>query len=292
MRVGLIGLGVMGWRIGVNLKNAGKLDVVYNRTQSKAEEFSRKFGVMKASSVQDLSKEVDLILLMLSDDQAVRDTVNLLLENVKGKTVVDMSTISPSLSVELAKEVEKRGGTMYDAPVVGTSIMVEQKRLNVLVGGPEHGFQEIKSLLLNTASTVLYMGRNGMGLYAKLVNNLLIGAYVASMAEAFNLGVRSGLDPKQVSEFLAKYSSARSPTSELKADMMATRDYSTQFATKHMRKDLEIIEREAQKLGVINPMSSLALQLYRMAEAMGLSEKDYASVLEIYSMSSRGKVDS
>ncbi|MEM4076958.1 MAG: NAD-binding protein, partial [Metallosphaera sp.] len=141
----------------------------------------------------------------------------------------------------------------------------------------------VKELLSSTASSVLYMGKNGMGLYAKLVNNLLIGTYVASMAEAFNLGVNSGLSPEQVAEFLAKFSSARSPTSELKAGKMASRDYSTQFATKHMRKDLEIIDREAQKLGVINPMSALALQLYRMAEYLGLSESDYASVLEVYS---------
>ncbi|AWR99938.1 NAD(P)-dependent oxidoreductase [Metallosphaera hakonensis] len=283
MRVGLVGLGVMGWRIGVNLKNSGKLDVVYNRTQSKAQEFSERYQVKSASSLKELVQDSDFIILMLSDDTAVRETVTSMIPMLKGKTLIDMSTISPSLSMELAIEVSKVGGKMYDAPVVGTSIMVEQKKLTVLVGGPEEGFREVQDLLMSTASSVLYMGKNGMGLYAKLVNNLLIGAYVASMAEAFNLGVRSGLDPKQVAEFLAKYSSARSPTSEIKAGKMATRDYSTQFATKHMRKDLEIIDREAQKLGIINPMSSLALQLYRMAEAMGFTEEDYVSVLEVFS---------
>ncbi|ABP95914.1 MULTISPECIES: NAD(P)-dependent oxidoreductase [Metallosphaera] len=282
MRVGLAGLGVMGWRIGVNLRNAGKLDVVYNRTSSKAEEFSRKYQVKMAKSVRELAQESDVIILMLSDDSAVKGVVSDILPVVKGKTIVDMSTISPSVSMELATQVFNAGGRMYDAPVVGTSIMVEQKKLTVLVGGPEEGFPEIRDLLSHTASTVLYMGKNGMGLYAKLVNNLLIGAYVASMAEAFNLGVKSGLDPKLVAEFLAKYSSARSPTSEIKAGKMATRDYSTQFATKHMRKDLEIIDREAQKLGVINPMSSLALQLYRMAESWGFSEDDYIAVLEVF----------
>ncbi|AEB94576.1 NAD(P)-dependent oxidoreductase [Metallosphaera cuprina] len=283
MRVGLIGLGVMGYRIGTNLVKEGKLHVVYNRTTKKADEFGKQYGVKVAKSARDLTSDSDVILLMLSDDQAVNEVVNEIKSNMNGKILIDMSTISPSLSISLASDVMKVGGKMYDAPVVGTSIMVEQKRLTVLVGGPQDGFQSVKELLSSTASSVLYMGKNGMGLYAKLVNNLLIGTYVASMAEAFNLGVNSGLSPEQVAEFLAKFSSARSPTSELKAGKMASRDYSTQFATKHMRKDLEIIDREAQKLGVINPMSALALQLYRMAEYLGLSESDYASVLEVYS---------
>ncbi|EHP68478.1 MAG: NAD(P)-dependent oxidoreductase [Metallosphaera yellowstonensis] len=287
MRIGLIGLGVMGWRIGANLAKAGRLHVVYNRTSVKAEQFSREYGVRNAESIQRLAEESDVILTVLADDVAVQEVVEGLLPKVKGRILVEMSTISPPLSIRLAEKVKGAGGVMYDAPLVGTSIMVEQKKLTVLVGGPEEGFQNLKELLSHTASAILYMGPNGMGLYAKLVNNLLIGAYVAAMAEAFNMGVRSGLDPEKVSEFLAKYSSARSPTSELKAPKMATRDYSTQFATRHMRKDLEIIDKEAQRLGVPIPMSALALQLYRMVEAIGLSEKDYSSIFEIYSKFTR-----
>ncbi len=163
MRVGLVGLGVMGWRIGVNLKNSGKLDVVYNRTQSKAQEFSERYQVKSASSLKELVQDSDFIILMLSDDTAVRETVTSMIPMLKGKTLIDMSTISPSLSMELAIEVSKVGGKMYDAPVVGTSIMVEQKKLTVLVGGPEEGFREVQDLLMSTASSVLYMGKNGMG---------------------------------------------------------------------------------------------------------------------------------
>jgi 3-hydroxyisobutyrate dehydrogenase len=171
---------------------------------------------------------------------------------------------------------------MFDAPVIGTSTFVEQKKLVVLVGGPKEKFDIVYDILKETASSIVYMGSNGMGLYAKLVNNLLLGSYVAAIAEAYNFGLKAGLDPQQIANLLSSLSSARSPTTELKMPKLVKGDYSTQFATKHMRKDLEIIMRESQNLKVITPISSLALQLYKMAEALGYSEFDFVSVLEVF----------
>lgn len=282
MKIGLAGLGVMGWRIGANLAKDGKLDIVYNRTDSKARQFSEKYGVQHAISVEELFQEADMIITMLSDDRAVQSFINKSLPLVKGKTIVDMSTISPSLSMELAQEVRNKGGMMYDAPVIGTSVFVEQRKLIVLLGGPQERAEEVSSVLSSTASQVLYIGPNGSGLYAKLVNNLMVGAYVASLAEAFNLGKSAGISDEVVSKILVNYGSVRSPTSEIKVPKLVSRDYETQFAVRHMRKDLEIISREAERLNIPNPMSSIALQLYRLAEMMGLSEMDYVSVYEIY----------
>jgi 3-hydroxyisobutyrate dehydrogenase len=116
----------------------------------------------------------------------------------------------------------------------------------------------------------------------------LLGAYVVAIGEAFNFGVVSGLDKEQVETVLTKLSSARSPTTELKVPKLVKQDYTTQFATKHMRKDLEIIQGEATHESVVVPMSSLALQFYRMAEGMGLSEEDFCSVYEVFRKFSRG----
>lgn len=120
MRVGLIGLGVMGWRIGVNLARAGKLHAVYNRTLSKAQQFSMEYGVTYAKSPRELAEGSDVILTVLSDDAAVKGIVEEILPTMKGRTLLEMSTISPSLSVELAERVSRTGGRMYDAPLVGT----------------------------------------------------------------------------------------------------------------------------------------------------------------------------
>ncbi|AOL15633.1 3-hydroxyisobutyrate dehydrogenase [Sulfolobus sp. A20] len=282
MKIGLIGLGVMGYRIGANLAKASKLDLVYNRTQQVADKFSKDYGVAKASSIEELVKKSDVILTMLADDKAVSSVVEPIIPLMKGKILVDMSTISPTLSIELAKRISENNGVMFDSPVIGTSTFVEQKKLVVLVGGPKDKFDIVHDILKETSSAVVYMGNNGMGLYAKLVNNLLLASYVVAIAEAYNFGLKAGLDPKQISNILTNLSSARSPTTELKAPKLVNEDYLVQFATKHMRKDLEIIIRESQNLKAITPLSSISLQLYRMAEALGLSEKDFISVVEVF----------
>ncbi|AWR95037.1 NAD(P)-dependent oxidoreductase [Acidianus brierleyi] len=282
MKIGLIGLGVMGWRIGANLAKDSKLDFVYDRTLSKAEDFSKKYGTKYFTSIKDLVKNSDYVLTMLSDDNAVSSVYGDIIPESSGKILVDMSTISPSLSIEISKKIKENGGIMCDSPVIGTSIFVEQKRITFLVGGPKDKFTDVKNILQSTASNIFYMGSNGMGLYAKLVNNLLLGAYASALAEAFNFGIKSGLDPNDVVKLLSELSSSKSPTSEIKSPKMLNGDYSTQFATKHMRKDLEIVQKESQNLKVITPLSSLALQLFRMAEAMGYSEADYISVVEVF----------
>jgi 3-hydroxyisobutyrate dehydrogenase len=282
MKIGLIGLGVMGWRIGTNLAKDNKLDFVYNRTLSKAEDFSKKYNTKYFTSIKDLVKNSDYILTMLSDDNAVSSVYNDIIPESSGKIIIDMSTISPSLSIAISKKVRENGGIMYDSPVIGTSIFVEQKKITFLVGGPKEKFDDVKNILQSTASSIFYMGSNGMGLYAKLVNNLLLGAYASALAEAFNFGIKSGLNPNDVVKLLSELSSSKSPTSEIKSPKMLNGDYSTQFATKHMRKDLEIVEKESQNIKVITPLSSLALQFFRMAEAMGYSEADYISVVEVF----------
>lgn len=271
----------MGWRIAANLAAEGLLSAVYNRTRARAEEFSRKFGVRAADGYEDLAKSSDLIITMLSDDAAVRDVALRLMPHISGKILVDMSTISPATSVELAGEAARRGGVMFDAPVIGTSVAVEKRAIVVLVGGPREHYAEVEGVLRRTASAVVYVGPNGYGLYAKLVNNLFLGVYLAALAEAFNLGLKAGLSPQFLVDLLTKYSSARSPTSELKAPKLASRDYSAQFAVKHMRKDLEIVQEEARRLEVPLPLSSLSLQLFRLAEGLGLSEDDVAAVYEV-----------
>ncbi|MGC8597759.1 MAG: NAD(P)-dependent oxidoreductase [Thermocladium sp.] len=282
MKIGLIGLGVMGYRIGANLAKAGKLHAVFNRTMDKAIKFGAEHNVAVANSIRELVENSDIVLTMLSNDDAVSAVIREAIPHIKGKTVIDLSTISPSTSIDLAMQVKRNGGEMMDAPVIGTSIHVEQKKLAVLVGGPEELFDLAKDILMETASSVTYMGGNGMGLYAKLVNNLLLGTYVAAIGEAYWFGVRSGLKPSDVEKVLRELSSARSPTTDLKLPKIMRGDYSTQFALKHMRKDLEIIQKEAQGLGMPVPLSALALQLYRLVEETENGELDFSTVAELF----------
>ncbi|MGC8606910.1 MAG: NAD(P)-dependent oxidoreductase [Vulcanisaeta sp.] len=285
VKVGLAGLGVMGWRIAKNLRDAGLLIGVYNRSFDKALRFSREFGVEAFKVPSELAKVSDVVITMLSDDDAVRNVIagsdGVLNDLRPGSLVIDMSTISPSVSIELANIVKSRGSDMVDAPVIGTSVAVERKEIVVLVGGSEEAFNRAKDVLQYTAKTIIHVGPNGFGLYAKLINNALLGSYVVALAEVVQLGKAFGLSDSVILDVLTKLSSARSPTSELKVPKMLSGDYSVQFALKHMRKDLDIVNKEASVRGVPIPMASLALQFYRMAERLGLSEEDFAVVLKV-----------
>ncbi|WP_069808115.1 NAD(P)-dependent oxidoreductase [Vulcanisaeta thermophila] len=288
VRVGLVGLGVMGWRIAKNLRDDGLLVGIYNRTQEKAQRFAREYGVEAFKTPAELTRNVDVIITMLSDDDAVRAVITgpegVLTGLRGGELVIDMSTISPSTSIELAGLVKSRGADMVDAPVIGTSVAVERRELVVLVGGTDEAFQRARDILIHTAKVVVHVGPNGYGLYAKLINNALLGSYVVALAEAVNLGRAFGLSDSVIMDVLTRLSSARSPTSELKVPKILSNDFSVQFAVRHMRKDLDIISREAALRGVPIPMASLALQFYRMAERAGFSDEDFAAVFKILSV--------
>jgi 3-hydroxyisobutyrate dehydrogenase len=283
--VGVIGLGTMGWRIAKVLREDGLLRGVYNRTPSKARAFAEEFKVKVYGNPAELARDVDVVLSIVSDDDAVRAVMlgdGGVLNGVKGGSlVIEMSTISPSTSIELAKLVKGRGGLMVDAPVIGTSVLVERRQAVVLVGGEDEAFEKAREVVSRFASSVVHVGPNGYGLYAKLVNNALLGSYVAALAEVVNLGEAMGLSGDVITDVLVKLSSARSPTSELKVPKMIKGDFSVQFATKHMRKDLDLVSKEASRLRVPIPLASLSLQLYRIAEAMGLSDEDFSAVIKV-----------
>ena len=283
--VGVIGLGTMGWRIAKVLREDGLLRGVYNRTPSKARAFAEEFKVKVYGNPAELARDVDVVLSIVSDDDAVRAVMlgdGGVLNGVKGGSlVIEMSTISPSTSIELAKLVKGRGGLMVDAPVIGTSVLVERRQAVVLVGGEDEAFEKAREVVSHFASSVVHVGPNGYGLYAKLVNNALLGSYVAVLAEVVNLGEAMGLSGDVITDVLVKLSSARSPTSELKVPKMIKGDFSVQFATKHMRKDLDLVSKEASRLRVPIPLASLSLQLYRIAEAMGLSNEDFSAVIKV-----------
>jgi len=269
--------------VGEKLADAGSLQMVYNRTQAKAAAFAKSRPVGVAQSAQQLVRECDIVLSVLSDDEAVSsffDGVSGV--PVKGKTFLDMSTIGPSASVAIASDVKGRGGSMLDVPVVGSANMVERKEAVLMVGGEAADFERVAPLLHHIANVVLHIGPNGAGLRLKLVHNLVLASYVIALGEAVNFGLGGGLDPKTIENLLVSLSSIRSPNSALKVPKILGSDYAVQFSLKHMIKDLGIIEAEARRQHSPIPMGSLALQLYYLAEKQGLAEKDFSAVAELF----------
>ncbi len=283
MKVGLVGLGIIGSRVGEKLADSGSLHLVYNRTQARAAAFGKARGVGVSGSAQELVRESDVVLTVLSDDEAVSSFFGGISGvPVQAKTFIDMSTIGPSISVAIASDIARRGASMLDVPVVGSANMVEKKEAVLLVGGEDVDFERVKPLLGQIAKVVLHIGPNGAGLRLKLVHNLVLASYVVSLGEAVNFGLNGGLDPKMIEHLLVSLSSIRSPNSALKVPKILSSDYAMQFSLKHMIKDLNIIEAEARKQRSVIPMGSLALQLYRLAEKRGLAEKDFSAVAELF----------
>jgi len=275
MEVTVLGLGTMGWRIAKNYAKAGMLKGVWNRTEEKSKLFSKEFGVPFVSLDKISSR---FILLSLSDDDAVTSVVRKI--DVKGKVIIDTSTISPRTSKSLAKEISSMGGVMYDAPVTG-STGIEERKATVMLGGPKEGVEEVISLLKVTANKVIYVGDNGSGLYLKLVNNLVAASYMEALAEAFTLAERAGLDLEIVSSFLSDGSIISSPLSSMKSRMLKERNYITQFRLSLMAKDLRIIDQECSSLGVANMTSSVTAKLFASALRSGLGDLDMASIYEL-----------
>ncbi len=282
MRIALIGLGIMGSRISFNLYKAGMINEVYDRKPEKAREFSGKYGIKYDEKIENVVKDNDVIITVLYNDDSVNDVYERIIPYSGNKIFVDMSTISPETSISISEKVREHNGLMYDAPVIGTSVMIENKTANILVGGDISNFEDIKKILINTSANVIYIGNNGYGLYAKLMNNLFLGTYISTLAESFVFGEKMGLDDKTISEILLKFSNVRSPTSDLKVPKMTGRDYSVQFSVKNMLKDLEIVQEEGRKHHIPLPESAIGSQMFRAAMAAGYGEEDAASVFEIY----------
>ena len=283
MKLGLIGLGVMGWRIAANLKEAGFIHAVYNRTRSKAEEFEARFGVKASSDLEDLVKQCDLIVTVLSDDSAAREVYDRLLAGAgPEKTFLDMSTISPTTSIEIANRLSQKGASMLDVPIIGSAGMLERREAVLLVGGRESDFKRVIPVLEAITKEVIHVGANGSGLNLKLVQNLALASYIVTLSEAVHFGLASGLKPELLERLFLSLSSIRSPNSAIKIPKILKADYSTQFSLKHMIKDLGLIESQAQRTGAAIPIGSISLQLYRLAAKQGFKDEDYVAVAELF----------
>ncbi|WP_162568943.1 NAD(P)-dependent oxidoreductase [Acidianus sulfidivorans] len=280
MKVGVVGLGLMGSRIAKNFAKDGLLTAVWNRTEEKAIKFSKEFGIPYIQ-LENLPDYADAIILVLSDDNAVTNVIKRLLPKIKGKILIDMSTITPEVSIELATLIKNMGGLMYDAPLTG-SVGIEERKATVMVGGPKEKSEEVVNLLKHTANNVLYIGENGSGLFMKLVNNLLASSYMTALAEAYSLGIKAGLKAEKITEFLSNYSIVSSPLSKLKCPKIEQNNFEPQFSLKLMTKDLRIINKECENLGVTNFISSLVLKLHELALKNNLENLDMSAIYLLY----------
>jgi 2-hydroxy-3-oxopropionate reductase len=279
-KVGFIGLGMMGSPMSKNLLKAGFELTVWNRTASKMKEIIDS-GAKPATSAKEVAERSQVTITMLtgsSDSEEVILGKNGVLEGMRPETVViDMSTISPTISKHIASEVAKKGCKMLDAPVGGTVSVAANAALTIQVGGDKQVFEEHRDIFAAMGKNIFYIGGNGMGCYMKLVANAIMGTNMAVLAEAMCLGAKVGIQTDLMLEVL-KNSASSSRVLEVRGPNIVKGEYKAQFMLKLLFKDLGIALDTAAGDSVPLPMVGLVRQIYGQALVDGKGDEDYSAI--------------
>jgi L-threonate 2-dehydrogenase len=278
--VGIVGLGLLGSAVAGRLRAAGR-DVVGHDVVAERQRVLEAIGGRAAASAAGVAETADPICIVLPSLAAVEDVVlgaRGLAAAARGRTVVQMSTISPALTERLARECAARGVGFLDCPISGTSAMVARGDGIIFVGGDRAAYERWRPLLETILPRAIHVGVAGQAMVLKLVANLLVAVHSAAAAEALSMVERAGLDVPQALELLGS-SAATSRMLEVRGPLIAKRDFPAQMKLELFMKDLHLIQEAAGTLGAPIPLTDVAERLYAAAHAAGHGAEDLAVVV-------------
>lgn len=271
-RVGFIGLGIMGQGMTRNLLRAGFALRVWNRTASKMEPLVQA-GAIAAQSPAEVAAHSDVTITCVSDTPDVRTVIlgdDGVIEGVNpGALVIDMSTISPAVTREIATRLAEKGAAMLDAPISGGSEGAAKGTLAIMVGGASSDFERALPVLQAMGKTITHVGGHGHGQMVKLVNQILVVGNALAMSEALLFAQAGGLD-LQKTLAAVENGAAGSWMLSNRAPQILKRDWRPGFMIDLQQKDVRLVLGEADQLGVPVLVSSLVFNLYRTLQAEGL----------------------
>jgi 3-hydroxyisobutyrate dehydrogenase len=271
IRVGLIGLGIMGKPMAENLLRAGFPLTVYNRSQKRADSL-RDMGAQVVASPRDVAAGSEVIITIVSDSPDVLAVIlgaNGVIEGVQGGSVlIDMSTISPQVTRDIAAKLKDRGVQMLDAPVSGGQKGAIEGTLSIMVGGDAEVLERVRPVLLAMGKTITHIGSNGMGQVCKLANQIAVGVNNLAVSEALIFAAKAGADPEKVLQAL-QGGAANSWAFQNLAPKILRRDFSPGFMVKLQQKDLRLVLDAARELSLPLPGTALTHQLYHAVETRG-----------------------
>ena len=276
--ISFIGIGLMGMPMAKNILTKGYKLTVFNRTISKAERLS-KDGATIVKSIKDAVKNSDLIITMLSDDEAVLSVIKnkQFLENVKsGSILIDMSSTKPATAKKIADLLKQKKIDFLDAPVSGGTIGAENASLAIMAGGNENSFKKVLGIL-NSMGTATLVGPVGSGQIAKLANQIIVGVTIGAVAEALHLCQKSGADPKK---FIKAVEGGFADSKILKnhGKKMIEGNFTPGGKTSTHLKDMNNILESAKNVNLILPISGLIENMYQDLVNKGNSDKDHSSL--------------
>ncbi|MCC7367805.1 MAG: 3-hydroxyisobutyrate dehydrogenase [Chloroflexi bacterium] len=288
-RVGFVGVGTMGKLMAINLLKRHIPVTAYDLNPAPLDEL-REYGAEIVDSAKAAAAAGEVIVTMLPSSPHVEAAVlgaGGVLEGMRpGSVLVDMSTIDPLVSKSVAEKVAAAGFTMLDAPVSGGSVGARDATLTIMVGGPAGVFEEVRPILEAMGKNVIHCGENGMGEVVKVVNNLIAGVSMAVVAEAYNIGIRAGADPKVMYDVISKSSGrcwshdVNLPIGDVIPVTPANQDYEPGFMVDLMRKDLGLAISAAKGVQAPAIMAAAAEQLYGSASNLGFGRRDMSAVVK------------
>jgi len=281
--VGFIGLGIMGRPMALNLRRAGHALCVHARRADSVEPLVAA-GASACTSPAEVARQAGIVFSMVADTPDVEQVIlgpNGVLEGVRpGSVVVDMSTISPFTTRDMAERLRERGAEMLDAPVSGGELGAIDGVLSIMVGGTEAAFERVLPLFEVMGRNIVHVGENGAGQVCKSCNQVVVSQTMAGVGEAMLMARASGVDPAKVRDALLG-GSAYSKILEIHGQRMIDANYEPGFKASLHRKDLRIVLEAAHELGIAMPGTALVSQYLNALVGRGLGDLDSAALFRV-----------
>jgi 3-hydroxyisobutyrate dehydrogenase-like beta-hydroxyacid dehydrogenase len=273
----------MGGRMADRLLSKGHSVTGYNRTRSKAQ-WLIDHGMQWADSPRALAEAVDVVFVMVTNSAAL-EAVALGPDGIvagmgPGKILVDMSTVSPTVSRGLAARVRERGGDMVDTPVSGSVITLEQGKLSVMVGGERATFDRVKPLLEDIGPKVTHVGGNGLAVSMKIAVNLSLAVQMLAFSEGVLLAEKSGI-PRETAVDVLTHSVVASPMVQYRGPFVLGMPDEAWFDMNMMQKDMTLALEMGRELCVPLPTTAVTNEFLTAARGAGLTEKDFAAMFDL-----------
>jgi 2-hydroxy-3-oxopropionate reductase len=283
-KIGFIGLGIMGKPMARNLLKAGYELVVFDVVPERMAELVQA-GAQRGSSSKDVAARSEIVITMLPNSPHVREAVlgpNGVLEGARpGTILVDMSSIAPLASQQIAARAQEKGVAMLDAPVSGGEPKAVAGTLAIMVGGPRETFEQVKDILGKMGASVTHVGDIGSGNITKLANQIIVALNIAAMSEAMVLATKAGVDPGKVFQAI-RGGLAGSTVLDAKMPLALKGNFKPGFRIELHIKDLANALDTAHELGVPVPLSSAVMEVMQALRTDGKAGDDHGGIIQFY----------
>ena len=281
--IGFIGLGIMGKPMARNLVKAGYQLVVYNRSSGPMNELAAG-GARTASNAREVAEQSNVVITMLPDSPQVQEVMtgeNGVLAGAKANMlVIDMSTISPLVTQQLAQAAQARGLRMLDAPVSGGDVGAQQGTLSIMAGGSTEDFEQAKPLFEVLGKTIVHVGGTGAGQVVKACNQVVVALTIEAVSEALVLGSKAGVDPAVIIQVLSG-GLAANRVMEIRGTNFLQHNFQPGFKIALHEKDLGIALAAGHEYGVPLPVTAIVDQMLQALKVRGQGEQDHSALLTL-----------